>query len=270
MITGSPDGARTLPEAADGKDTDRARSNHELGTLYSRYREKGRATEIANFAGSFYRPQLLRLPDGWGEAEHRIAFVGREPHGAVGRKTCTEICTLKDFFDRDGSVEELIAAYDSSDDDMYSGPQKNFQRYFVKVVENMRAFGYTVKAIQTNLVKCAVNGQLHRGNSDYSLWPEPYREPYLHWQCDLLAGEFSVIKPTFILFATLLSYIKGEFPGVRPWAIDGFPANRAERLEHPRLPCPAYRAYHPGAHVSDGFAPYTAILKDWSDRLAAA
>jgi hypothetical protein len=91
-----------------------------LSSIYQQWRGRGR-TEITPIADAFFPPLLVRKPDEWTNATHRVAYIGQETLGwswtqrDVAEYGYTwgyeDIETLHKFLEYDRSVEALIDGY---------------------------------------------------------------------------------------------------------------------------------------------------------------
>lgn len=245
------------------------RANQELKALYERYHDKPRTPEFEEFAKCFCRPQLLWLPDSWANATHRIAYVGREPYGAVGNGAFTKIETVSDFFNCTDGVDKLVAVFDASSEFFATtpNPRGKFWLYCRRAYDLIRASGSNVSIVSSNIIHCAVKTQPTKlEKHDYAIWPNTdYAKAYLDWKKGLLSEELRVIAPTLILFVNGVCYdqfFTTEYPDLHYINVEEFDG-KVRRLEAGDLRCPAYRTYHhPQAHDTNGFEPIRCALRD--------
>jgi hypothetical protein len=245
-----------------------------LTEIYEQWRTRA-ATEAAQISNAFYPPLLVRLPDDWGSARHRIAYVGQETLGWQWTKAAAEeygymwddgrdVISLSDFINYDHSITALIECYRQFDfaalQPHYHSP---FWRYFRQVKKTLGAGGDTVSAIFSNVIRCAANS--HNG---FTLWSisEADRQGYLQWQKGLLQAELAAINPTLIIFVNgpnYDSYLSSEFQKLSFEPLDSFSVRAVAKLKSPTLTAPTYRTYHPNyLNYSTGFAPVAAVLAD--------
>lgn len=247
-----------------------------LGSIYDSYRT--RVLGDGDLSTRLYPPLLVRTPNDWADAKHRIAYIGQETFGwdwtgENARKhgeewSYSDQNTLADFFREPDSIEALTEGYRRFD---FAARQpvnhrSPFWRYFRDLKAAASASGEAVSMASSNIVRCSVCNS--EGVTLESLTPEE-RRTYLNWQHGLLTAELRELDPTLIVFVSgpdYDQYLVEEFGDVRFKPIVGFDKRQAARVEAPALNAPAYRTYHPKSLQIQrlGFAPLQAILDDAS------
>lgn len=246
-----------------------------LRKIYEQWRAAG--TELpADIGDAFYAPLLVRPPDGWGFAVHKIAYVGQETrewgwtkddassHGLTWLSTDVEVETIGNFVEIDGSVNALLNAYHQF---RFAKPyptvhRSPFWRYF-RYLEQALAVEAPTSAIFTDLIRCAANAE-----AGFTLWsiPAQDRERYLRWQTGLLKHELALLKPSVVLFVTgpyYDAFIEREFPESRLTALPGFDIRVLAKIENTGIAARVYRTYHPGyLNRHQKYATFDAVLED--------
>lgn len=225
-----------------------------------------------------YPPLLVRIPDDWADAKHRIAYVGQETFGwdwtsENARKhgedwPYSDQNTLADFFQEPDSIEALTEGYRRFD---FAARQPEnhrspFWRYFRDVKTAASASGEAVSMAWSNVVRCSVCNR--EGVTLESLTPEE-RRTYLDWQRGLLSAELQELNPTLVIFVSgpdYDQYLEEEFGDVAFEPVARSDPRQVARLKAAALSAPTYRTYHPRSLQMQrlGFAPLQAILDDAS------
>jgi hypothetical protein len=245
-----------------------------LSSIYQQWRGRGR-TEITPIADAFYPPMLVRKPDEWTNATHRVAYIGQETLGwswtqrDVAEYGYTwgyeDIETLHKFLEYDRSVEALIDGYGqfnfaARQPLSYRSP---FWQYFRRLTASLGKKGDEVSAVFSNVIRCAANSEV-----GFTLWSisEKDRARYLQWQKGLLQAELTELLPTLIVFLTgpyYDDYLRSEFDEISFEPLGSFEPRVVSKLKSAMLTAPAYRTYHPGyLNRTVGFAPLEAIIAD--------
>lgn len=249
----------------------------DLHTIYERYR--GRDFGDNALAQSFYSPLLVREPDDWHSATHRIAFIGQETLGWhwTGEQaqergepwSYSDQNSLHDFFKEDDSIAALMDGYRLFDFAAHNpkNHRSPFWRYFRELKKAVSKDGSSASAVFTNVIRCAADTE-----SGYNLWFAPAEDQrvYLGWQKGLLTAELQALEPTLILFVcgpNYDRYLAEEFEDLTRTPVLNFNERQAAKLQSVILPAPAYRTYHPAylqrcAGSGLGFVPIQSILED--------
>jgi hypothetical protein len=245
-----------------------------LSTIYEQWRSRGR-TEIAHIADAFYPPLLVRQPDDWLNAMHRVAYIGQETLGwgwtqrEVKEYGYTwgyeEIETLRKFLEYDRGVEALIDGYGQFDFAARHplSHRSPFWQYFRRLTKSLGNKGDKVSAIFSNVIRCAANSE-----TGFTLWSisEKDRTGYLRWQKGLLKAELTDLRPTLIVFLTgpnYDDYLLSEFDEISFEPLGSFEPRVLSKLKSAMLTAPAYRTYHPGyLNRTVGFTPLETIIAD--------
>ncbi len=251
----------------------------DLRDLYAAY--SARPLQMAAAFETFSAPLLIKVPAGWADAEHRIAFVGQETFGWGWQRHRAQTCgaewsyadqnALPDFFAKPDSIDALIEAYGQFDFAKHDpiSCRSPFWRYFRGLREAAMLNGKTASIIWTNVIRCDAGDQF-----EHKLWNAPSTDgrAYLNWQNGLLRAELEILKPTMILFVcgpNYDQYLREEFGELRFEPLEEFEERAAAKIVRSALGAPAYRTYHPAylnrrMRCGLGFAPLQAALDDTS------
>ncbi len=249
-----------------------------LSKIYEQWRSRA-ASEVGEIAEAFFPPLLLRQPNDWAGALHKVVYVGQETLGWTwsARETTKhsyitrnyeDIETLQDFINYDRGVEALIDGYRQFDFSSHQpiNHRSPFWTYFRKIRSAMERNGDSVSILLINIIRCAVISE-----DGFTLWslPEADRNRYLQWQKGLLKAELAALQPTLVLFVSGPYYddfLRSEFDDLAFEPLGGFGPRQLSKLNTAALAAPAYRTYHPGylnrRSRTLGFSPLEAAMAD--------
>ncbi|WP_342154790.1 hypothetical protein [Methylorubrum sp. SB2] len=247
-------------------------------TLNARYRtfQKSLSSVDHELLDAFSPPLLLKIPDDWQQAAHRVMWIGQETAdwSWEGKQLKADgvdwdypdIMSLKDFAENEISLDALTYGYGEFEFAANHRVNRSpFWRYFRWTMDEVRKHG-NVSAVWTNVVRSSANS-----DQGYSLWavPDTLRAEFLARQRGLLTAEIEILQPSLIIFVSGPHYdgfIGHELDGYKSVALAPFTVRRAARLLHPVLPENTFRTYHPGFLNRNelGFSPIQAMIDQYS------
>ena len=186
---------------------------------------------VANLSGyvNLSSPLLLHASRSYAEATRRLLIVGQETHGWMDYLMAGDAPSL------DLRIGELLAAYQR----FALGKKKRspFWRVARELHSRISPEAPADAFLWSNLLKVDQNKK--RPHPDVSSIILGYQ---------LLPEEIKIIKPHIVVFFTGRHYdgfLKGTFVGADLKQIGKHEIRVLCRVQHPALPCHAYRTYHP-------------------------